>query len=779
MMRRIITLLLVFSLLLMPIPVSAANSGSCGENAKYSRSGSTLRITGKGELDDFGLKSGYMGPWIGFRGDIKKVVIGEGITGIGKANFSNFKSLTSVTLPESLTKISDEAFYGCTALTEVVVPDAVTSIGDYAFYKSGLTDLTLGESLTEIGEYAFTATKLTEVTIPVGVSTVSRNLFNGCDALTGVVFQGHIQNIGEEAFYFCKQLKNVEFQAGLSGRIAARAFSYCTALEAFDFSVGITEINESAFDQCEKLSSVTFPEGLGYLGGSAFRKTAVKEVYIPESVTRIGYDPFVSCDELEHITLHTAAAEGIRQFIGSGDKIAWIHVIGDAPETTNKIFGSQDEDFILYYDAGTSGWELPTWNGYVIEVWGEEDQSKTGSCGENLTWTLRDGVLTISGTGPMDDYFFAGDSTPPWNIYANRITGIVIEEGVTSVGEYAFRDLRSVQSVQIAESVETLGRCCFENCSALTEVEIPAGVSMVGSDAFRHCFGLETVHMRGEHTKIGSSAFSDCNSLTDVTLPAGLTHLPDSIFLSCGRLADISIPDTVTHIGITAFSGCHSLETINLPDGLLSINYSFSNSGLIEITLPAGIQEIVGLAFTECDELRQVNFTGDAPEIDGLAFLGVTTVCTYPGDNATWTEEKFQNYGGNLTWLSANPHIHALEKVEAKAATHWEEGNIEYYTCSCGEWYADAEGTRKLDDPAAAVIPTLEVTYGDANHDGKINISDAVAVMKHRAGALSEKGTFCEHCANVDTNPRINISDAVLIMKKRANKDLIFPIEAQ
>ena len=666
MMRRMITLLLVFSLLLIPIPVSAADSGSCGENAKYTRSGSTLKITGKGELNDFGLQSGYMGPWIGYRGDIKKIVIGEGITGIGKANFANFKALTSVTLPKTLTKISKEAFYGCTALTEVVVPDAVASIGDHAFYKTGLTDLTLGSGLTEIGEYAFTGTKLRDVTIPAGVSTVSRNLFSSCNELTKVVFEGHIRNIGEQAFHSCDLLADVQFEMGLSGRINSNAFSYCAELEAFDFPVGVTEINDSAFAFCENLASVTFPEGLEYLGGSAFRETALTEVYIPESVTRIGYDPFVFCDELEHITLHTAAAEGIRQFMSVGDSFSWAHIIGNAPETTKEIFGSQDDDFILYYDAGTSGWELPTWNGYIIEVWGQEDQSKTGSCGENLTWTLRDGVLTISGTGLMDDYSSGERFAAPWYVYAHRITSIVIEEGVTSLGEYAFRDLRSVQSVQIAESVEVLGAFCFENCDKLPQVTIPAGVAQIGWNSFWYCYGL-----------------------------------------------------------------------------------------------------------------KQVDFKGDAPIIDDSAFVYVRATCTYPGGNPTWTEDKFQNYGGNLTWLSTNPHIHTLEKVEAKEATHEAEGNIEYYICPCGEWYRDETGTEVIEDHACVVIPRLSLTYGDVNHDGKINVTDAVMVMKHRANALTEEDVFCEHCANVDTNPKINVSDAVLIMKKRANKDMIFPIEAQ
>ena len=197
------------------------------------------------------------------------------------------------------------------------------------------------------------------------------------------------------------------------------------------------------------------------------------------------------------------------------------------------------------------------------------------------------------------------------------------------------------------------------------------------------------------------------------------------------------------------------------------------------MTIPAGVTQIGWSSFWYCYGLKQVDFKGDAPVIDDHAFVYVRATCTYPGGNPTWTEEKFQDYGGNLTWLSANPHIHALEKVEAKAATHEEAGNIEYYTCPCGEWYADEAGTELIEDHACVVIPALEVIYGDANHDGRINVSDAVAVMKHRAGALGEKDTFCEHCANVDTNPRINVSDAVLIMKKRANKDMLFPIEQQ
>ena len=94
----------------------------------------------------------------------------------------------------------------------------------------------------------------------------------------------------------------------------------------------------------------------------------------------------------------------------------------------------------------------------------------SGKCGENLTWTLTGGKLTISGTGPMEDYVYlsGGSGEHPWSGMEEQITSIIIEPGVTHIGEYAFCDFVNLTSVSIPDTVQSLGRCAFLECSSLT-----------------------------------------------------------------------------------------------------------------------------------------------------------------------------------------------------------------------------------------------------------------------------------------------------------------------
>jgi hypothetical protein len=126
-------------------------------------------------------------------------------------------------------------------------------------------------------------------------------------------------------------------------------------------------------------------------------------------------------------------------------------------------------------------------------------------------------------------------------------------------------------------------------------------------------------------------------------------------------------------------------------------------------------------------------------------------------------------------------HIHNLTKVDRVEPTQDTEGNIEYYICSCGKWFADENAEMEIEDRSSVVLPMLppaeKCRYGDVNHDGKINITDAVLIMKHRAGSDLGDVTFCVHCANVDGREAVNVSDAVQIMKKRADENYLFTVE--
>ena len=345
----------------------------------------------------------------------------------------------------------------------------------------------------------------------------------------------------------------------------------------------------------------------------------------------------------------------MRTSLGVGNGLVDAHIIGDAPQITGKVFGNQDDRFIVYYDEGTSGWQPPTWNGYVIEVWGSTDYTKTGTCGDNLTWTLRDGVLTISGTGEMTDQ---SSESAPWYVYRSRFERVVIEDGVTSIGSYAFWNLDNLVDVSIAGSVTRVGEWSFSDCAGLTEIEIPEGVVTIESHAFRWCTFLQKVTIADTVTTMGSGVFSECEKLLEVKLSAGLKEIPTSTFYNCFDLKSIVIPDGVESIGDNAFNSCFDLREVTIPDSVKAIgSNSFSRCGFSRIVIPASVSEVEDFAFSDNSKLKVVIFQGDAPSIEYYAFQNVTAYCIYPEDNATWTEEVMQDYSGDLTWCTEIPEI--------------------------------------------------------------------------------------------------------------------------
>ena len=249
----------------------------------------------------------------------------------------------------------------------------------------------------------------------------------------------------------------------------------------------------------------------------------------------------------------------------------------------------------------------------VDEAQGETD---SGSCGENLTWTLEDGVLTISGTGAMMDWTNYWDT--PWYRYRDVITGISLPEGLTSIGRFAFCDCNALTGVTIPESVTSIGYGAFGTCSALESVTIPPHVTSIGEVAFRFCTSLTDVTIPASVTEIGAAPFSRCESLTEIrveegngsfiardgvlydkemrrliqcpagwrgefAIPAGVTEIGDEAFGSCRALTGVSIPEGVERIGIAAFDGCTALTGITIPASVTSIDEA-SFSGCLSMT---------------------------------------------------------------------------------------------------------------------------------------------------------------------------------------------------
>lgn len=289
-------------------------------------------------------------------------------------------------------------------------------------------------------------------------------------------------------------------------------------------------------------------------------------------------------------------------------------------------------------------------------------ESESGTCGENCTWELTDGVLTISGTGAMTDY--NSPNNTPWYSYRNDITSVVIEEGITTVGKNAFRECKNITTASIAASVVKLGESCFEECQYLTTFSIAAGSNLKTMDkfVFFNAYRLKTISLPEGLESIGERAFyyvgtNADSKLTEITLPASLKTINNKAFINCNKLervifsnssvlekidysafenctslTSISIPESVTTIGGSAFKGCSSLTTVNIPSGVTVINSSLFEDckKLTSISLSKNVTAINAYAFYGCSELTSFSFGKNADGTSNISVLknGVFTNCS-------------------------------------------------------------------------------------------------------------------------------------------------------
>ena len=171
----------------------------------------------------------------------------------------------------------------------------------------------------------------------------------------------------------------------------------------------------------------------------------------------------------------------------------------------------------------------------------------SGKCGKNVTYSFvsSTGTLTISGTGNMIDYDYNSynHNYAPWYNYHSSIKKVVINNGVTSIGEYAFNGCKGLTSVTIPNSVTSIGEYAFYGCTGLTSVTIPNSVTSIGSFAFECCKGLTSVTIPNSVKSIGSSAFQQCDGLTSVTIPNRVTSIGSGAFY-CKGLTSMTVEAT-------------------------------------------------------------------------------------------------------------------------------------------------------------------------------------------------------------------------------------------
>jgi len=239
-------------------------------------------------------------------------------------------------------------------------------------------------------------------------------------------------------------------------------------------------------------------------------------------------------------------------------------------------------------------------------------------CGEFVYWSLNGGVLTIRGKEEMYDF---KERQTPW--YGNRtsITKIVIEEGVTYIGDYAFSYCSQATQVVIPYSVYFIGHGSFSH-SGLQSVTIPSSVTSMEDCVFASCTSLVKVTIEPGLTQIREEVFSSCTSLKEVTIPSSVKTIGDFAFFDCKSLQIIIIPDSVVSIGSAAFESCTSLKLLSMSYSVRSIGGSSFESctNLTSLTIPSSATTIGGYAFFNCKKLTNVAIYGSDTTIGSRTF---------------------------------------------------------------------------------------------------------------------------------------------------------------
>ncbi len=548
---------------------TVVDSGTCGGTLNNSQlmkwtltSDGTLTISGEGNM--------FGAPWSQYKSKIKKVVIGEGVESISDNAFHYYENLRSVSLPSTLTSIGEAAFWACSSLQSITLPNNLTNIGLNAFRAChSLTQVLIPASVTSIDGSAFECcTGLTDVVFEGNsLEFGSGATFYDCTSLKNVFFNGtradwtasrgssgSVLPAAAQIYYKNDLISsgtcgdnssgnNTQWKLTKAGTLIITVGTGCTEGGIADFAYGkapwyqdiydsgircliigsgIKTIGSYAFADCTDLAEIIVPDGVISIGDGAFQQNSgAKRVVLPPSTVYIGHGALRDCSALTSVSLPDSMSN--RLFLDMFEGCTNLKSV-DIPDGITDIYEGDLASCPNWTDIYYDNWGR-VWNRVVsnvrdsipdrMNVHFKDNIYDSGSCGENVTWTLTaDGTLTISGTGAMTDYTY--DSRSPWYSCRTYIKRVVMQQGVTSIGDHAFWDCSGLTSVTIPDGVTSIGGDAFSGCAALTSVEIPNGVTAIGGSTFSNCIRLAKVTIPKSVTSIGKNAFYYCESIADV-----------------------------------------------------------------------------------------------------------------------------------------------------------------------------------------------------------------------------------------------------------------------
>ena len=595
---------------------------------------------------------------------IRNIVIPDNVKTISAGMFSGCTNLQSVTMPDSIQEIGSNAFYGCGSIRNITIPESTASIGNYAFYNCyNLNDIIIGGGVESIGEHAFQDCRslqnvyitdlekwcnitfagadanplyyaqnlyvndvpVTDLTIPDNVTSISDYAFSGFDALTNVTIPDNVTYIGDSAFSECNGLTNITLGSGVKS-IGSGAFEKCVNLDSVRISDMAAYLNisfgsdysnpmyyaDKLYLNDKRVTSADIPEGVTQIPDYAFSGCdSIGNVTIPEGVTSIGSYAFADCSGITELTLpQTAVSFGNNVFSGCSG-LTGITINGNVTDAGGSLFeGCSALTDIYVCDYNTvaliaGGSDITSCNVYL----NDQLLNNWGKCGDSVVWFLDDeDTLTILGKGDMYDY---SNKTIPWQ----NVQKVIIEEGVTGVGERAFYGCGDLTDITISDSVTKIGRNAFYNTGYYNDDnKWTDGVLCIG----KHLITADTRTVATEYVIadeticIGDYAFYNCSGLTGVTIPECVINIGNYAFYDCSGLTGITLPESVVNIGSNAFYGCSGLTDVIIPEGVISIgsNAFYGCSGLTSVTVPISVTSIDKNAFSSCSALTDIYYNG-------------------------------------------------------------------------------------------------------------------------------------------------------------------------
>ena len=419
---------------------NAATSGDFGENSclhwevKGSPfDGKTLTISGTGAMPDFDFPNGNLAPWWNYEA-------------LGMlTSFGSFKlegELKKVVIKDGVTNVSNYALFFLPAATQVTLPDSVTSIGRYGIAMcSKLTGLSIPKGVTGIGDFGLAGNGLTAVTLPDGLQSLGRGAFDSCASLTNTALPAAITAVPGKCFADCTKLLNVNY-AGTVTSIGDLAFESCKALTAAPIPETVTAIDKAAFTGCTALTDVTIPAGVSTIPEDCFRGcTALTDIDLPGTVTSVGHNAFTGCTALKDVRCYGAAPavepgnSEAHSFEPATVTIHYNPAMNWTLDADGKWQGYtvSDKGACLHTDYGTTERTMPATCGEAGRV-----DTICSNCGEVVStrelpptgahvWD--NGVVTTAPT----------ETTPGVRTYTCTVCGDIREETIPATGAHDYR----------------------------------------------------------------------------------------------------------------------------------------------------------------------------------------------------------------------------------------------------------------------------------------------------------------------------------------------------